>query len=416
MHVPLSVRERDRQIGTGAPLQKKYERICFEKNKINQQPVAAFVYPGHPLLDAVISIVREQNAHLMKQGAVLIDDMDEGTEVSALFLLEHSVQDGRTTRSGNPNIISEKLQFASIDKAGDVTNAGIAPHLNLRPATNEEIKAVEAPLNADWLCSDLEKKVTQFATVELAQGHVADVRARRIPEIDKVEHEVKARLKKEINHWDSRAFELKEEEKAGKKTRLNWQNAQRRAEDLAERLKRRLGVIEQERFISAQPPRVRGGMIIVPNGLLREHMPNQYGDVGSGFSEDPLARKEIEVKAINAVMAVERELGNEPISVENQRGLGYDIESYDPKTGHLRFLEVKGRVDTADTIMITRNELMASLNKEESFFLVFVPISDGYAQKPIYRPGRLMTREPEFGQTAIQFSIKSLLERIEVPN
>ena len=28
-HVPLSVRERDRQIGSGAPLQKKYERICF---------------------------------------------------------------------------------------------------------------------------------------------------------------------------------------------------------------------------------------------------------------------------------------------------------------------------------------------------------------------------------------------------
>jgi hypothetical protein len=79
----------------------------------------------------------------------------------------------------------------------------------------------------------------------------------------------------------------------------------------------------------------------------------------------------------------------------------------------LRCLEVKGRVDTADTIMITRNELMASLNKEANFFLVFVSISSGVAQKPIYRPGRLMTREPEFGQTAIQFSIKSLLEQTE---
>ena len=70
-HVPFSVRERDRQIGTGVPLQKKYERICFEKDKINQQPVALFVYPGHPLLEAVIDLVREQNGHLMKQGAVL---------------------------------------------------------------------------------------------------------------------------------------------------------------------------------------------------------------------------------------------------------------------------------------------------------------------------------------------------------
>src|SRR3546814_13968891 len=52
--------------------------------------------------------------------------------------------------------------------------------------------------------------------------------------IEKVEREVRARLKKEINYWDSRAFELKEEEKAGKKTRLSWQNAQRRAEDRSE--------------------------------------------------------------------------------------------------------------------------------------------------------------------------------------
>ena len=89
-HVPLIVRERDRQIGSSAPLQKKYERICFEKTKINQQPVAAFVYPGHPLLDAVISIIREQNDHLMKQGAVLVDDTDDGTDIAALFLLEHS--------------------------------------------------------------------------------------------------------------------------------------------------------------------------------------------------------------------------------------------------------------------------------------------------------------------------------------
>ncbi|NOE33882.1 helicase-related protein [Ruegeria sp. HKCCD7318] len=415
-HVPLSVRERDRQIGTGAPLQKKYERICFEKDKINQQPVASFVYPGHPLLDAVISLVREQNDHLMKQGAVLVDDTDEGMEISALFLLEHSVQDGRAISSGNPNVISQKLQFAAIDKVGQVTNAGIAPHLNLRPATSEEIKAVESPLNDEWLRSELEKKVTQFATVELAQEHVSEVRARRNPEIDKVEQEVKARLKKEINYWDARAFELKEEEKAGKKTRLSWQNAQRRAEDLAERLKRRLEVIEQERFISAQPPRVRGGMIIVPKGLLREKMPNHYGDAGSSFSADSVARREIEIKAVNAVMAAERKIGNEPRSVENQRGLGYDIESYDPETGHLRFLEVKGRVDGADTIMITRNELMASLNKEEHFFLVFVSISNGIAQEPIYRPGRLMNREPEFGQTAIQFNINSLLERVGTPN
>lgn len=414
-HVPFIVRERDRQIGSGAPLQKKYERICFDKKSINEQPVAAFVYPGHPLLDAVISLVREQNDHLMKQGAVMIDDNDLGTDLSALFLLEHSVQDGRPTNASNGNVISQKLQFAAINEAGNVTNAGIAPHLNLRPATPSDIEGVAELLNAEWLRSDLERNVVQFATVELAQEHVTEVRNRRLPEIDKVEQEVKARLKKEINYWDSRAFEMKEEEKAGKKTRLSWQNAERRAEDLAERLKRRLELLEQERFISAQPPRVRGGMIVVPRGLLEERMPVEHGNVGNAFSEDPIARREIELKAMDAVMAIERELGNQPEDVSAQK-VGYDIVSYDPKVDHMRFIEVKGRIESADIVVITRQEVITSLHEPDKFFLAIVLVGTGDVHPPRYVRGALDSREPPFDQNAIQFNLKGLLERAEVPN
>ncbi|PHP28694.1 protein NO VEIN domain-containing protein [Limimaricola cinnabarinus] len=410
-HVPLIIRERDRQIGGGAPIQKKYERICFEKSKINQQPVAAFVYPGHPLLDAVISVVREQNDHLMKQGAVLVDDTDDGTAVEALFLLEHSVQDGRPGHAGNANLVSQKLQFATISQAGEIHDAGIAPHLNLRAATPEEITSVQTEISAPWLTADLEKRVVQYATIELAQGHVAEVRERRLPEIDKVEHEVKARLKKEINYWDSRAAELKEEEKAGKKVRSNWRNAERRAEDLAERLRRRLEVIEQERFITSLPPRVRGGMVVVPRGLL---LKKGNSVAPNGFSEDPEARREIELKAMAAVMASERALGNEPEDV-SARKIGYDIASFDPDTNHMRFIEVKGRVDGADTIMLTRQEIITSLHEPEKFILAIVQVKEGFASAPRYVHGALDSREPPFDQNAIQFNINRLLERAEAP-
>ena len=414
-HVPLNIRERDRQIGSGAPIQKKYERICFEKREINQQPVAAFVCPGHPLLEAVISLVREQYDHLMKRGAILVDDTDPGEEIAALFLLEHSVQDSRPTATGNTHIISERLQFAAIDRNGEATNAGIAPHLNLRPARAEEIARVEDLLQADWLRTNLEKTAVRFATVELAQKHVSEVKARRIPEIDKVEHEVKARLKKEINYWDARAFELKEEERAGKKTRLNWQNAQRRAEELAERLKRRLEALDQERFVSAQPPRVRGGMIVIPRGLLIARAPaDERAEAANGFSEDPVARRKIEIAAMEAVMAVERTLGNTPNDVSAQK-VGYDIASYDPKADHLRFIEVKGRIDGADTVMITRQEVITSLHEPDKFILAVVQVENGFAREPRYVHGALDTREPPFEHNAIQFSIKSLLERAEVP-
>ena len=412
-HVPVRIRERDRQIGTGAPIQKQYERICFEKSLINQQPVAAFVCPGHPLLEAVISLIREQYEQIMRQGAILVDETDSAEDLSAIFLLEHAVHDGRETSAGKPHVISQRLQFAAIDKSGQALDAGIAPHLNLRPAAAEEIDLVRDLLDENWLTSELEKTAIRFATVELAQKHVAEVKARRVPEIEKVEQEVRSRLKKEINYWDSRAFELKEEEKAGKRTRLNWQNAQRRAEDLAERQKRRMDQLERERFISSQPPRVRGGMVVIPRGLLAGR---QRADetVPPQFAVDPVARRKIELAAMAAVIASETALGHKPVDVSAKK-LGYDVESYDPTSGHMRFIEVKGRVDGANSVIITRQEIITSLHEPEKFILAIVSVADGSALEPRYVRGPLVDREPSFLETAIQFDLRRLLERAGPP-
>jgi hypothetical protein len=71
-------------------------------------------------------------------------------------------------------------------------NAGIAPHLNLRPGHSRGDRAgFDDKLHEDWLRNDLEKAAIRFATVDLAQSHVAEVKARRLPEIEKVEQEVK---------------------------------------------------------------------------------------------------------------------------------------------------------------------------------------------------------------------------------
>jgi len=113
-----------------------------------------------------------------------------------------------------------------------------------------------------------------------------------------------------------------------------------------------LELLEKERFISSQPPRVRGGMVVVPRGLLNERS-IEPASLPNGFSEDPVARREIELKAMDAVMMAERALGNEPCDVSAQK-VGYDILSYNPQSQHLRFIEVKGRIDGADTVMVTR--------------------------------------------------------------
>ncbi len=57
-HVPAPIRNRDRLIGFGEPVLPRYERIAFEKSLVapQGQTLAAFVCPGHPLLDAAIDL------------------------------------------------------------------------------------------------------------------------------------------------------------------------------------------------------------------------------------------------------------------------------------------------------------------------------------------------------------------------
>lgn len=411
-HVPVRIRERDRLIGTGAPVQKKFERICFDKEFINQQPVAEFVCPGHPLLEAVISLIREQYSHLMKQGAVMVDEADMSEDIQAVFLMEHSIEDGRKTSAGNPQLISQRLQFASISENGTVTNAGIAPHLNLRAASAREIELVSDDLSNEWLSNDIETKVKNFAIIELAQGHLKEVKSRRLPEIKKTEREVQARLKKEINHWDSRAAELREQANAGKKTRLNWENAQRRAEDLADRLQRRMEQLAQEKSITAAPPVVRGGLVVVPQGLLNRYLKMTDNGHG-GFSENASSRREIELKAMNAVMEAERVLGNQPEDVSSQK-VGYDILSFNPDLKRQRFIEVKGRIDSADSVTVTRNEIITSLNKPDDYILAIVQVSSEFVHEPryVWRPFDV---EPAFGVRSQTFDMKHLLAKSEGP-
>ena len=108
-------------------------------------------------------------------------------------------------------------------------------------------------------------------------------------------------------------------------------------------------------------------------------------------------------------MQVERGLGFEPVDRETDK-LGYDVESRVPGTGKLRFIEVKGRVQGAPTVTVTKNEVLTSLNKPEDYILAIVEFLDGGTEQVHYlrRPFR---REPDFGVTSINYDLPELLAR-----
>lgn len=414
-HVPASVRSRDRHIGVGEPVLQRYERIVFEKSLIapHGQPLAAFVCPGHPLLDATLDLTLEMNRDLLRRGAVLVDDKDFGLAPRVLCMLEHGVQDASLLPTGDRRTVSRRMLYVELDAVGTARHLNHAPYLDYRPLKADE--PVGADLltrpEASWIVADIEQRALGYAIAEVVPAHVDEIRTRRIGWVEKTRAAVKDRLTKEIAHWDHRAAQLKLQEEAGKPgARLNSQEARRRAEDLHARLKRRLDELGREAQISAQPPVLIGSLVVVPIGLIRAIVAPTTAPT---LPTDTMAAA---ARARAIVMDIERSLGFDPTDREFEH-LGYDIESKAGK-GRLRFIEVKGRVSGADAVTVTKNEILTSLNKPEDFILALVEFLDGerHNVRYLWRPFERSGITTDFNGASVDFPFGDLLARAGDPS
>ena len=174
------------------------------------------------------------------------------------------------------------------------------------------------------------------------------------------------------------------------------------------RLQKRLADLKREGQIAPRPPVVLGGLLVVPCGLIDKIV----GRVDMA-PRPPVCTQASAARARAVVMETERRLGFEPIDRELEK-LGYDVESRVPATGRLRFIEVKGRRSDADTITVTRNEILYSLNKPEDFILAIVEFREDDTHRVNY-VRRPFQREPDFDAASVNYTMKDLLARAEEP-
>ncbi len=390
------------------PVLSRYERIAFDKSLVALpgQPAAAFVCPGHPLLDAVLDLTLEQHRDLLKRGAVLVDERDPGQTPRVLFYLEHAIQDAGRTRAGDRRIISKQMLYVEIDAAGNARHLHYAPYLDYRPLAQDEpsVEAILERPECAWINREIEQKAQAYAVAQVVPEHLAQVRDPKLALIARTEAAVKDRLTKEISYWDHRSEQLKLQEQAGASgARLNSDETRKRADTLQARLHKRLQELQLEAQLSPLPPVVFGGLLVVPQGLV---------DAMAG-RRSPVDTQEVAARARAIVMEVERGLGYEPTDREFDK-LGYDIESRAPDTGRLRFIEVKGRASGAATITVTKNEILYSLNKPDGFILAIVEFLDGGSHRVRYLRHPFQ-REPDFGVTSVNYDFAKLLARAEAP-
>jgi len=410
-HVPAAIRERDRIIGESrTPVLKKYERICFEKQHVRQagKPMADMIHPMHPLMHSATDLVLQAHRQKLKQGAILVDPNDDGTEPKVLFMVDHVVRE-----SGHSNnIASRRLQFVEIDEHGNAINAGWAPHLDLQPIDEYDQKIVKDVLDAAWLNHNLEALALNHASQRLVPEHYAEVKGRRERQADKTLAAVNERLVKEINYWSDRYIKLQNDVNAGKQPRMQPEMARRRVDELTARLEQRKAELEDLKNVVSSTPVVIGGALVIPQGLLSQ----RKGE--TQFTVDAVARARIEQVAMNAVIQAEREFGHLVTDVGAEK-CGWDVTSRPPANadGSIkpdRHIEVKGRAKGQSTITVSRNEIIYGLNQSDKFILAIVVVDGDSHEGPFYIQNPFAV-EPDFGVASVNYDLVDLLSKAVAP-
>lgn len=411
-HVPQKVQQRDRLI-TGRdkrysfPVSRKYERLCFEQEKVSTttKPNPVLMHPAHPLMQAMTDLVLEDTRKVLEHGSVLVDPQsDPQSEPYLLVLIEHSVREG-SSESGH--VVSRQVQFVKVDLAGNTTSAGWAPHLDLLPASNQQRKEGLANIEKSNLTSLLTRSAPQYATEVLAKDHFNQVKHRREEWVEQTLQAVHERLTGEIQYLQDRLFKIEEEIAAGKQPRVQASNLRDRIEEVEQRLSRRKIELERQRNLVSQRPRIISCSIVIPN--------QAESASSTELSIDSAARARIEQLAMNAVTEVETDRGRVAIDVSKDN-CGWDITSrygvYGVSIPDDTHIEVKGRKLGQSTITVSRNEVITGLNQGDNYVLAIALIADD-AVKELYYLKSPFSSEPDWAEASKNLDLSRILEKAE---
>ena len=409
-HVPAAVRERDRRL-TGRnrreqePILRRYERVSFTREGLqpNDKPGlarAVLMHPGHPLMLSITDMILEQNANLLRRGAVLVDPADDTDKPWLLFLLTHEV------KSGDGAILSKRMQFIHVNPDATAEFAGWAPHLDLEPLIEADRPRLADLLAAPWIRTDQEQKAISLAAGSLVPQHFKEVADRRVEHVDKTLAAVHERLTKEIGFWTDRELKLKDDLAIGKDVRLNLDNVKKTLDDLQSRLDGRKKELQAMRQVQNGTPVILGGALVVPVGMLRK-----FRGEGMPLTEpDAAARKRIEDLAMKAVFDAEKAKNHRTVDVSAEK-CGWDITSYPPGGGDPKHIEVKGRIAGATEVCVTRNEILYAFNQGDKFVLAIVFVNEDDSTVGPHYLTNPFQREPDWGAASVNYTIRELLKR-----
>jgi superfamily II DNA or RNA helicase len=372
--VPAALRERRQEGGLVLP---RYQRVTFDRTGIqpgtpadeprssgNGLIRADLLAPGHPLLDAVVQQTATCCAPAIQAGTILIDRLDPAEDPRVIVALRQEIVDGNDP----PRPVLRRFEFAELLASGDARPCGPAPYLDYETPEDFE-RAVLPSLAAEPWLSSARQNAVSWAASNLLPASLGEVSENVTVGTDRTRRLVLQRLTHEINYWDARQGDLLWQQQHGKKIRMRPETAGAKARELERRLAVRLAELDREAHLQPRPPVAAAAALIVPQGLL-DRLAGKRDQPPEHYAKDT---REVDQRAIAAVVEAERALGRDP-EVMAHNNPGYDIRSR-TADGHWLFLEVKGRIAGAKDFFVTRTEVMLARNTGIRHRLAMVKVS-----------------------------------------
>ena len=395
-HVPVDVR-----VGIlRAPIARKYRRVTFEIETIDigDGTRADLLAPGHPLHDIVMRRTVEQLGETLELGTVFTS-----TRVESPALLVGVLNE---VKDATGDSIVRSFGYVLVDETGAVVDAGPAPYLDYAAAPSSIAGSARG---LPWL-RDREQSAISWVIADQLPVIAQDAIGRRTEEFERVRTLVRFRLAHEINRLSTESLRADDAALHGKKVRESGASLRRKADELDRRLRSRLANIDRQLRMAALPPRLSAIALVLPAITVEKE------------GEAPMRAREtkaVERRGVEAVLKAERVLGRQPVE-QPFNNPGYDVLSHRTDEPSLR-IEVKARIEGADTFSITRTEVLTALNAAPHHRLALVRVSqDGPDSDQIrYIEDAFAGAEAlglsDFGVEALTLSWSAMWSRGRVP-
>ena len=348
-----------------AELAARYPRLSTDRDTAEKHNLE-WVTPGHPLFEALRRHGLAAGEDAFAQGACFLS-LAHDAPARLDFHRARAVD-------GLGRVIHERLFTVELGEGREPQLREPDTLGNMTPAAAPDPlpKAATLPEATTWL--------NEHALMPF----IADIRAERVAEADRVGEHVELSLKEVLQRADvevGHASNDVQDGAAGAEARLAQAHA-RYAEALARRERRR-EELKRQRAITLQ------GVERIASALVLPHPERESVDL-----RRMRPHPETEMTAMRVVTEHEQAQGRQVEDV-HKRNLGYDLTSLDLRSGELRLIEVKGLAGATGSVLLTPNERRVAEDRPDCYWLYVVTncASEPALQEPIQAPARFPWRE-----------------------